>query len=339
VRTCGTALMSTVGIGGLEVPRLILGHLPFMGESYQGPLKNAEYSRRFSDPRNVMSILERAVREYGITVMSAPTTLEGEPAGRFLGAVQKVSVKLRVEIGLIVCLKIPLLIGGKQVDDYRRWLTYYDIEKRHGEEELLRRYLSDPVLQARKDWESNFLEELKSSSPYKQEFATLEVDFERAEKALTGLRNQRVLFIELGSEADFISMGDRLDLICDLVDWITEEYGFRCLCGCHHAGSTIPILEASKTKFCGYVTPANKLGVMMFPTQQLSESAIRQSTKPMIAIKPFAGGRIHPKPALEYVYSQLGIPCCMIGVGSEEELEQDSSAALQILSGNPHETC
>ena len=326
------SLVPMVSIGNIKVPRLILGHLPFMGESYQGPLKNSEYYRKFSDKRNIVTILEKAVAEYGITVTSAPTKLDGESAVRFLGAIQEVSQRLQVEIGLIVCLRIPLLISGKPVDDYRRWLTYYRIEKEHGEEELLKRYLSDPVLQARENWKSRFLERLRDSSPYDQELPTLTVDYERVKEALAKLENLRVLFVELGSETDFLCMGKRLDLLGDLVDWIAVEYGYRCLCGCHHAGSAILILERSEVEFHAYVTPANKLGVMMFPTQKLSESAIRQSRKPVIAIKPFAGGRISPKPALEYVYSELGISCCMIGVGSEDELRQDSSAALQILA-------
>ena len=71
---------------------------------------------------------------------------------------------------------------------------------------------------------------------------------------------------------------------------------------------------------------------MMFPTQQESENAIKNATKPVIAIKPFAGGRISPTNAFEYIYHKLEIKSCMIGVGSEEELDEDVSSAVEILN-------
>jgi len=326
-----------ISIGGVRVPRLILGHLPFLGESYQGPSKNAEYSRRFSGIRSIVTVLTKAVKQYGITVMSAPTPLEGRSAIRLLKAIERISQSVNTCLALIICLRIPLLVDDRRIDDYRRWLTYYHIEKRYGETDILWRYLSDPVLQARENWESRFIAKLKTSQPYSQELEKLEIDYDRVRKALAGLEDVRVLFIELGSETDFLAMGKRLDILSDLVGWISDNFGYKCLLGCHHGGLTIPILERSKIDFYGYVTPANKLGVMMFPTQKLSEAAIKSTSKPVIAIKPFAGGRIPPKPALEYIYKDLNIPCCMIGVGSEEELERDATVALQLLSGKPDE--
>ncbi len=40
----------------------------------------------------------------------------------------------------------------------------------------------------------------------------------------------------------------------------------------------------------------------------------------------------------EYVYNTLNATACMIGVGSESELMQDSEAALQIFLGENYET-
>jgi hypothetical protein len=320
-----------IRIAGTKVPRLVLGHLPFVGESYQGSAKNAEYLGRFSDIGNILPILVRAVRSYGMTVVSAPTPNEGTLARGFLRAIQQASQETGIELGLLVCLKIPLLINGYKVDDYRRWLTYYHIEKKYGEEELLRRYLSDPILQAREGWQSKFLERLKNSYPYSHELEKLSVDYSSVNKALSDLK-ANVLFLELGSETDFLSMGNRLDLLEDLVNWIHDTYEYRCILGSHHAGSTIPILDSSRIKFHGYVTPANRLGIMMYPTQKSSEAVIKSSNKPIIAIKPFAGGRITPKNALKYIYSSLNISCCMIGAASVKELDEDASAALEILS-------
>jgi len=63
------------------------------------------------------------------------------------------------------------------------------------------------------------------------------------------------------------------------------------------------------------LTPLNRLGVMMFPTQRASEDSVKASRHFVMAIKPFAGGRLHPKVALQYVYNKLHIASCMIGVG------------------------
>ena len=43
-------------INGIPIPRLILGHLPFIGESYQGPEKNQMYINRFSNVENTIKI-------------------------------------------------------------------------------------------------------------------------------------------------------------------------------------------------------------------------------------------------------------------------------------------
>ncbi len=321
-----------ISLGDIQIPRLILGYLPFVGESYQGPAKNAEYSRRFSNIENTVAILTKAVKDYGITVIGAPTPIEGDSARRFVKAIEQTSHNLEIDVALITCLRIPLRIGGNKIDDYRRWLTYYKVERNHGGKDLLSRYLGDPVLQAREKWKSRFLENLKNSRPYCGELGSLEIDYDSVNRALTELNNLNVLFVDLGSETDLLAMGERTDLLADLVDCISDNYGYRCLLSCHHAGSTLPILESSKVDFYGYLTPLNKLGVMMFPTQRASEDAVKNSKQPVIAIKPFAGGRLHPKVALEYVYNELDIPSCMIGVASLKELEQDASTALQILS-------
>ncbi|MEM4250542.1 MAG: hypothetical protein QW828_01710 [Candidatus Bathyarchaeia archaeon] len=310
---------------------MILGHLPFVGESYQGKMKNAEYLRRFSKLSNIVAILTKA-SEQGITAVSAPAPDEGIRALRYLEAVREASRKTGLELALIVCLRIPLLLDEKPIDDYRRWLTYYQVEKVYGESDILGRYLRDPVLQAREGWESKFTEQLKYSRPYSDELARIQLDYRKVAGALEMLRPMKIAFIELGSETDLLAMGARLDLLGNLVD-LLHKRRYRCLIGSHHAGTTMPILERSKISFDGYVTPVNKIGVMMFPTQEACEASIRRSSKPVIGIKPLAGGRIHPQQALEYVYRDLALPACMIGVGSEDELRRDLSAALNVLRG------
>jgi len=321
-------------MGGVVVPRLILGHLPFVGESYQGPERNKEYATRFSDIRNSIEILRLSVERYGLTVAAAGMMGSGEGlGGLFLKAIKEAERITETEIALIPCVQIPLSIGRRQVDAYRRWMTYYEIEKRTTDE-LARRYLEDPILGCRVGWSQRFKEALQKSKSYgRDEIRVLQIDMAEIDGAISILSGFKVLFLELGSETDFLTMTGRVDLLRSLVDHIRDDYGHGVLLGTHHAGSTIPLLEESGVKFEGYVTPVNKLGIMMFPTMNGALVALRGSGRPIIAIKPLAGGRIGPREALEYVYRELGMDFCMIGVGSESEAVEDFAVASEILRG------
>jgi len=323
--------MPFVKIAGFSVPRVILGHLPFIGESYQGSVKNQECVKRFSKVENTVAILSRAVQEHEITVFSAAPATEGKLAKLHLEAVHETILKTGIEIALIPCFRILLTVDGKPLDDYRRWLTYYEIEKRIAGEEILEKYLNDPILQCREGWKERFLYALKHSVPYRAKIEKVSIDRERMRHAVESLKDFNVAFAELGSETDFLVMIHRMDLLGELVDWLRGSFGYRAILGTHHAGSTIPTLERSGIKFHGYVTPINKKGVMMFPTQELAAKAVRNARKPIIAIKPLAGGRIPPQPALEYVYGDLNAHTCMIGVSSKEELDRNFTTALRLL--------
>jgi len=321
-------------MGDVVVPRLILGHLPFVGESYQGPERNKEYATRFSDIRNSIQILRLSVEEYGLTVAAAGIMGSEEGlGGLYLKAIKEVERITETEIALIPCVQIPLSIGRRPVDAYRRWMTYYEIEKRTTDE-LARRYLQDPILECRAGWDMQFKEALRIYKPYgRDEIRDLQIDMAEIDGAISNLSDFKVLFLELGSETDFLTMTGRVDLLGSLVDHIRGDLGHRVLLGTHHAGSTIPLLEGSSVKFEGYVTPVNKLGIMMFPTMDGALVALRGSGRPIIAIKPLAGGRIRPREALEYVYGDLGMDFCMVGVGSEGEAVEDFTIASEILRG------
>ncbi|WP_455368415.1 hypothetical protein [[Eubacterium] cellulosolvens] len=322
----------TFKIGKVTVPRLILGHLPFLGESYQGSSKNIEYNKKFSEIKNIEIILKRAIEKHNLTTFSAPTHFDGPQALKFFRAINNVKSETSTNIKMIICLKIPLLLEKEKINDYRRWITYYGLEKKYGEKKILDKYLNDPVLQARENWKKKFYSAYHNITPYSSEIDKLQINYEVVEDILLLINEMNILFVGLGSETDFLAMCNRLDLLKNLIKLISKNFGYRCLLGCHHPGTTIPILESSKINFDGYITPTNKLGVMMFPTQKVSENAIRKSTKPIIAIKPFAGGRIRPKDAFRYVYDKLEIKSCMIGVGSEQELDYDVSSAVEILN-------
>jgi hypothetical protein len=253
----------------------------------------------------------------------------------FFEAVKEVERITKTEIALIPCVGIPLKIRGKPVDVYRRWMTYYELERPTSGDGLARKYMDDPILGCRGNWRSDFGRALKGLRPYGvEEIRGLQLDEGQLDGAMSALGGFNVLFLELGSETDFLAMTGRLDLLGNLIDHISDAYGRRVILGTHHAGSTIPVLERSGLRFDGYVTPINELGVMMFPSAERAISSVRGSRRPVIAIKPLAGGRIEPRTALEYVFGRAGIDFCMIGVGSEDEARKDLSIALELLKGN-----
>lgn len=214
----------TFNIGKIRVPRLILGHLPFLGESYQGPLKNIEYNKKFSDIINIEKILKRSIEKYNLTVFSAPTYIDGPHASKFLKVINNIKSKTGIDVKLIVCLKILLLLENKKIDDYRRWITYYDIEKKYGERKILERYLNDPVLQARENWKEKFLWKLNNISSYLLEIDNLQIDYEVVNDILSKLNEASVLYVELGSETDFLAMCNRLDLLRNLINLVSNNF-------------------------------------------------------------------------------------------------------------------
>lgn len=323
-----------INISGIPTPKLILGHLPFIGESYQGPEKNREYRIRFSKLNNIQHILQLAVEKFGATVISTGTLNEDEEITNLhFQAIKETQRATGKELALLPCVQIPLMINSHEpVDVYRRWITYYNIEKRNDPIRLLKKYLEDPILQCRSNWKKKFIDALKKSKPYtSDEIHNLRIDFEKLQKQLDFIKDYTVLFVEVGSESDFLALTGRLDLLLDLTNYIHNEYELKVLAGVHHAGSTIPILEQHSMEFAGYITPINKLGIMMFPNPELALKAIKVCNKPIIAIKPLAGGRIPPKNAFDYVYKDVEVESCMVGVASEREVEEDLTFALKAI--------
>lgn len=316
----------------LTSQRLILGNLPFLGVSYQGREKDRECRERFSDKAEMKKVMKVAIK-YGTRFFSASSHRFNELAPLYLEAVKEVEEEEETEITLIACVSVPLLIGGARVNDYRRWKTLITYETERFQVDVLRRTLDDPVLNCRPGWREN----IQAAKPYPkiQLQRGLRIDWRSWEESIDWLSSWRIGWIEPGSETDFLAL-TRIDLLGELID-VTRDAGYRCLLGSHHIGATARLLEETGMRgFDGYVTPINKLGVMMFPTQREVEKAARESKnrgRLIIAIKPFAGGRIKPREALTYVFREAEADACMIGVSSVKEAEEDFEAARRVLSG------
>ncbi len=323
-----------VDVGGISLPRLILGHLPFVGESYQGDARNAALAATFAHVENTIQVITRAVTGFEITAMAVGAASESLLSRRLLEAVRAVRKRTQVELALIPCVRIPLILDGEPIDDYRRWVTYYALERRLVEDDLLHRYLHDPILLCRPGWAERFPATVTQSAPYSpSEVARLHLDYEGLDAALASFHEDTVLLADVGSESDFLAMVGRLDLLEAFTGRLRRALRCPVVLSLHHAGTSLPILEASDLNVAGYVTPVNALGALMLPTQTHAVKAIQASPKPVIAIKPMAGGRIPPCKAFDYVLREVGVAATMIGVASVAEVDADLPPALNALHG------
>jgi hypothetical protein len=327
-----TSPIPSVDMEGVLVPRLILGHLPFVGESYQGDERNKALAKTFSHVENTINVIAKAVTEYGVTAIAVGAASESRLSSLLLDAVRKVGEMTRTELSLLPCLRIPLTLDDKPIDDYRRWVTYYAFERSIVGDTLLRKYVEDPILLCRRGWAKRFPAAREQFSPYsKEEIGRLRINYEGLETALASFKGFKVLFAEAGSESDFLAMTGRIDLLEEFTHFLRTKLRCPVLLGLHHSGTSIPILEKSALDVVGYVTPVNPLGALMLPTQARALKAIKASGKPVIAIKPMAGGRVPPREAFEYVFNQAGVDASMIGVASKAEVDEDVPTALKAL--------
>lgn len=319
-------------IGGSSIPRLILGHLPFVGESYQGNKKNKEYIQKFSQVENTVKIVVKAINEYGVTAMAVASATECRLSSLLLVAVREVIAVTGTKLTLLPCFKIPLMVSEKPVDDYKRWVTYYKYELKKVEG-LLRKYVNDPILRCRRGWAKKFPEALDQGASYsRDEVKSLRIDYSGLETAIGSFSKYRIRFAEAGSESDFLTMTGRFDLLRDVISFLRRKLGCPILLGIHHAGTSIPLLEEKDVGNIGYITPVNNLGALMLPSKRSALMAIQASKKPIIAIKPLAGGRIPPETAFKYVFNEVKVNASMVGVASETEVDETFQTALNSLS-------
>ena len=69
----------------------------------------------------------------------------------------------------------------------------------------------------------------------------------------------------------------------------------------------------------------------MFPTKERVISAVRGTNKPVIAIKPLAGGRYLGEKAFEYVLNEVCAESVMFGMGTIDQVTETASAARSVI--------
>ncbi len=304
--------------------KIILGHMPFVGISYQNEEKDEEYRKRFSETNATRKVVEAAI-EMGLRRFAAATSHSSILSPLHLQVLQ-LMIDEGHDIELLPCIEIPIRLDNSKINAFRRWATYVKFERRLYPE-VKRLIINDPILNFREDWKHR----LSASKPYSDDDSRkLTMDWNEIDEDLQFFAELPVGCVEFGSETDFLAMTGRFDLLGELVER-AKNHGFKnVLFGVHHAGMTIPILDDELEGFHGYVTPLNPLGVMMFPTKLSAERAVKSVEKAVYAIKPLAGGRVKPKKAFTYVFN-FQVEGCMIGVSSVVELKEDIEAAIEVL--------
>jgi hypothetical protein len=101
-----------------------------------------------------------------------------------------------------------------------------------------------------------------------------------------------------------------------------------------HNGERLRMVDRRGYDVSVFVTPVNKSGFYMNPTQRSILSAIGRTRKPVIAIKPLASGRFDEgklREWLEWSLTRKGVSALCLGFMSEEEAEEDIACMKQIL--------
>ena len=101
-----------------------------------------------------------------------------------------------------------------------------------------------------------------------------------------------------------------------------------------HNGERLKMMDEGGYDISVFVTPVNKMGFYMNPSQNVALDAVNNCSKPVIAIKPLASGRFDEgriKEWLQWVFNVEGVDSMVIGFMSPEEATEDITAAKEIL--------
>jgi hypothetical protein len=101
-----------------------------------------------------------------------------------------------------------------------------------------------------------------------------------------------------------------------------------------HNGDRLRLVDQGGYDCAVFVTPVNKFGFYMNPSKESALDAVKNCSKPVIAIKPLASGRFdegRPAEWLKWVNDTPGVSSMVIGFMSEEEATEDINALKGIF--------
>ena len=321
----------TTRIGQEEVPRLIMGIHPYDGCSYVDKDRDDENFRAFDRAGKVAEVLRYAVEEAGLTAVQVDHMIP--ILNRLhLQAIWETEQRVDVQLGLVAYILIPVSLNGEMMAySDRAHATFYahnadragDAFEAHIREDGIMHYLLGGSLEG--------LVTPDTVAPYTpEEAARFEIDYGILEQYLGFFAGCDILVADPGAEIDLLAMTGRFDLIREYLDFLRQRFK-TVITSVHHAGVTIPLLEAEDIPVDGYLTPINQPGTAMFPTRDLALDALCQASKPIIAIKPMAGGRYLGHRAFEFVFDEVGVAASMFGMGTIEQVAETARAAKEVL--------
>jgi len=325
---CG---VPTTRLGETEVPRLMMGNHPFEGWSYVSRERDAWYRDYFCRVARIAEVLRFAVQQAGLTVTQVDHVLP-ERNRMHLQAIWEAGQDTGVEIGLLAYILTPVMFEGEMiVRSARTRATFYAHDERVGGEAFRTHIVHDPLVRRLLDERPEAFITSQTTPPYTpEEAARFTIDYRQLERHLGFYEGCNIVIADPGSEIELLAMTGRFDLIREYLGFLRRR--FPCIVtSSHHAGVTLPLLEAEGIDVDGYLTPVNRLGAHMNPTPELALEAIRQASKPVIAIKPMGGGRDLGREAFEYVFAQDNVVGSLFGMGTIEQVRETSQAAREAL--------
>ena len=323
--------LPTVQIGQVELPRLIMGIHPYDGCSYVDQARDRENLERFDRVEKVAQVLRYAVEEEGLTVVQGDHMIP--TLNRLhLQAIWETERQTETQIGLIAYILVPITLDGVDITySERAHATLYAYDARLGGEPFREHIRTDEIIHYILDGSWDNLVTPDTVPPFTTaEAARFEIDYAKLEQYLGFFAGCDILIADPGAEIDLLAMTGRFDLIRDYLAFLRQRFP-NVIASVHHAGVTIPLLEREHIPVDAYLTPVNKLGLHMFPTRELALDAIRQATKPVIAIKPLAGGRFLGRQAFDYVFNEAGVAATMFGMGTVAQVKETVGWAKHVL--------
>jgi hypothetical protein len=325
---CG---VPTTRVGQTEVPRLIMGNHPYDGISYVSRERDGWNLGTFDRAAKISEVLRYAVEQAGLTL----TWVAHERPVRnrlHLQAIWETEQETGIEIGMVAHMHIPVMFDGHPAMGTKRaYATLHAYNERLAGEAYRKHLDQDPIVSRVLKKRSQVWVTPETTPPFTaDEAARFQINYTRLEYFFGFYAGCKVVIANPGAEVDLLAMTGRLDLVREFVDLVRRRFTTVAV-STHHAGVTIPLLEAAGIAVDAYVTPVNRLGALMRPTPEMALAAIREASKPIIAIKPLAGGRTLGHSAFEYVFDEIRVAAAAVGLGTLEQVSETTVAARKVL--------
>ncbi len=327
LEACG---VPTTRIGDIEVPRLIMGIHPYDGCSYQDQQRDADNYRSFGRVENVAEVLRYAIAEAGLTAVQVDHMLP--VLNRLhLQAVWEAEQQTQTRMGMVAYILVPVVLDGEIISSSdRAYATFYAHNDKLGGEAFREHIQRDEIVRYNMGNSGKLVTPATTPPFTAADAARFEIDYGVLERYLGFFEGCEILIADPGAEIDILAMTGRFDLIREYLGFLRERFS-TIITSVHHAGVVLPLLEAENIPVDGYLTTVNRPGTFMFPTRDLALDAIRQATRPVIAIKPMAGGRYLGHKAFDFVFEEVGVAASMFGMGTLAQVRETATAAKEVL--------